>query len=126
MSKKTNKRQRKEGGKWIKQNMRLAIYIRDDFSCVYCGSQENLSLDHVTPYSKGGDDKHNNLVTSCCRCNSSRGNKSIFDFATLETCKIIVERITKNIHPFNHLAVENIKTFGGYTKAKNAMLEGLH
>ena len=126
MSKQTSKRQRKEGGKWIKQNMRLAIYIRDDFSCVYCGSQENLSLDHVTPYSKGGGDKHNNLVTSCCSCNSRRGNKSIFDFATLDTCKAILERITKNIHPFNNIAVKQIKLHGGYTKAKNAMIEGLH
>jgi 5-methylcytosine-specific restriction endonuclease McrA len=32
-----------------------------DHKCAYCGSEENLTLDHVTPQSKGGSDTTDNL-----------------------------------------------------------------
>ena len=40
-----------------------------------------LSLDHVTPHSHGGGNEASNLVTACSRCNSSRGNRRVEDFA---------------------------------------------
>lgn len=40
-----------------------------------------LTLDHLTPYSKGGSNDQKNLVTCCGRCNSSRGNCSVKTFA---------------------------------------------
>lgn len=65
--------------KWITPMLRLAIYHRDGFRCVYCRkprlknySGENLSLDHVVPRSAGGTDDPTNLVTCCRSCNSSR------------------------------------------------------
>lgn len=42
---------------------------------------ERLTLDHLLPYSKGGSNLHTNLVTCCCRCNSSRGNRPVQAFA---------------------------------------------
>ena len=41
--------------------------------CVYCGSIENLSVDHLFPRIKGGADNVENLVCSCKSCNSSKG-----------------------------------------------------
>jgi len=74
-----------QGMNWIRQEKRLAIYLRDGLSCCYCGaSVENgtqLSLDHVKPHSKGGSNHADNLVTCCCRCNSSRGNRAMATFA---------------------------------------------
>ena len=33
---------------------RQNIYRRDGHKCIYCGSKNNLTLDHVTPKCKGG------------------------------------------------------------------------
>lgn len=75
-----------QGMNWIRQEKRLAIYLRDGLACVWCGhSVENgasLSLDHLTPHSKGGSNKETNLVTACDRCNCSRGNRSVTDFSS--------------------------------------------
>lgn len=51
------------------------IFLRDNFRCVYCGATEKLSLDHVHPVSRGGDNSIDNLVTACRSCNSSKGAK---------------------------------------------------
>lgn len=75
------------GSHWIRPEKRLAIYIRDDFTCMYCGRSlkdaqpEELNLDHLMPRSVGGGNEARNLVTACKRCNSSRGNKLITEFA---------------------------------------------
>ena len=45
--------------------------------CVYCGSTENLSVDHLFPRIKGGADHVENLVCSCKSCNSSKGKKDL-------------------------------------------------
>lgn len=53
---------------------RALIYKRDDHECQYCGSRENLTIDHVIPRSKGGQDTWDNLVTCCSSCNHKKGN----------------------------------------------------
>lgn len=58
--------------KWFRD----AIYDRDGWACFYCGDPEDLTLDHVTPQSRGGDDSEENLVTCCRVCNSSKGDKT--------------------------------------------------
>ena len=72
------------GMNWIRQEKRLAIYLRDDLCCAYCGSTiedgATLSLDHLTPRSKGGSNEATNLVTCCTKCNSSRGNRPVKTF----------------------------------------------
>ena len=74
-----------QGMNWIRQEKRLAIYLRDGLSCAYCGASTEggaiLSLDHVKPHSKGGSNHESNLVTCCSRCNSSRGARPVADFA---------------------------------------------
>jgi hypothetical protein len=74
-----------QGAKWLTRERRLALYIRDGLACVWCGQGIEdgiqLSLDHITPKSHGGDDTNKNLMTACKRCNSSRGNRSVEDFS---------------------------------------------
>lgn len=53
---------------------RQNIFKRDRMKCVYCGSKEALTLDHVIPKSLGGRDTWDNLVTACQKCNSKKGN----------------------------------------------------
>lgn len=53
------------------------VYKRDGFQCVYCGSKEKLTIDHVIPRSKGGRDSWKNLATACESCNSKKGDTVI-------------------------------------------------
>jgi hypothetical protein len=52
--------------------------------CVFCGSQEHLSTDHLIPKARGGDDSADNLVLACRTCNSSRGDKGVFEWLGLK------------------------------------------
>jgi 5-methylcytosine-specific restriction endonuclease McrA len=55
---------------------RQNIFKRDSNQCVYCGTREDLTIDHVVPRSAGGKDNWYNLVTACQRCNSKKGNQT--------------------------------------------------
>ena len=57
---------------------RRALFARDGWRCVYCGSSGGrLTLDHVVPRSKGGESIWENVVTSCAPCNLRKGNRTI-------------------------------------------------
>ena len=75
-----------QGSKWIRPEKRLAIYLRDGLACCYCGEVIEdgigLSLDHLEAHSNGGNNHETNLVTSCRRCNSARGNRDYREFVT--------------------------------------------
>jgi hypothetical protein len=43
--------------------------------CAYCGSEENLTIDHIVPRSKGGADFTKNVVCCCHSCNQSKGHE---------------------------------------------------
>lgn len=58
---------------------RQNIYLRDGFTCQYCGRTLNrtqLNLDHVVPRSQGGRTSWENVVCSCVRCNLSKGGRT--------------------------------------------------
>lgn len=55
---------------------RNRIYKRDGNQCVYCGSNKNLTLDHVIPKSRGGKNEWTNLVTSCFKCNLKKADRT--------------------------------------------------
>ena len=42
-------------------------------ACCYCGSREHLSVDHLIPTKRGGENSGDNLVWACRSCNSSKG-----------------------------------------------------
>jgi 5-methylcytosine-specific restriction endonuclease McrA len=52
------------------------LFKRDDHTCQYCGSEKDLTIDHVIPRSKGGKTNWKNLVTACHRCNTMKGDKT--------------------------------------------------
>jgi len=53
---------------------RRAVFARDGWTCQYCGSRSNLTVDHVVPRSKGGASSWENIVASCAPCNRRKGN----------------------------------------------------
>lgn len=57
----------------IPQWIRELVYERDEYRCVECAATEDLTLDHIYPWSLGGSDDPHNLRTLCRPCNSSKG-----------------------------------------------------
>jgi len=55
---------------------RKAIFTRDKHTCAYCNAKENLTVDHIIPQSRGGENVWENLITSCLRCNLKKGNRT--------------------------------------------------
>jgi len=58
---------------------RQNIFMRDKFSCQYCGKKHDrndLNIDHVIPRSRGGKTTWENVVCSCVRCNTKKGNRT--------------------------------------------------
>lgn len=64
----------------ISERMRFRILLRDGFQCQSCGASPlkdrgvELHVDHILPWSKGGETEENNLHTKCKRCNLGKGN----------------------------------------------------
>ena len=55
---------------------RKNILSRDKQSCQYCGkSNLKLTIDHIIPRGRGGQDLWENLVAACKQCNQIKGNK---------------------------------------------------
>ena len=50
------------------------LYRRLPNRCIYCGSTKNLTIEHLTPLSRGGTNEMENLGLSCHRCNNSKGH----------------------------------------------------
>lgn len=55
---------------------RQNIFKRDDFQCLYCDSEKDLTIDHVIPSSRGGNNTWQNLATCCKHCNETKDNKT--------------------------------------------------
>ena len=52
------------------------LFKRDADLCLYCARPfptRELTRDHITPLSKGGQDVWNNVATACRRCNNHKG-----------------------------------------------------
>ncbi len=48
---------------------------RDNQECQYCGeTKKPLTIDHVIPRNKGGQDTWENLVAACAKCNTKKGD----------------------------------------------------
>jgi hypothetical protein len=53
--------------------VRSKVMERDGYQCVECEATDWLTLDHIWPYSKGGQDTVENLRVLCRSCNSAKG-----------------------------------------------------
>ena len=61
--------------KWHKISKK--VFARDNYTCQYCGKVGGkLEVDHIMPFSRGGSDDINNLVTACRKCNRQKHDKT--------------------------------------------------
>ena len=86
-----NERIRKTNGfssRYVSNQTKMNVLVRDDHKCQVCSSTENLEFDHIIPVSKGGSSEADNLQLLCRSCNRSKRAKSHDEFATLKTGNI--------------------------------------
>jgi len=64
-------------------------FIQSEKACIYCGSTEDLTWDHIVPKSLVINDRCSacdkiqgvhNLIWACKRCNSEKGTKGVYRF----------------------------------------------
>jgi hypothetical protein len=64
----------------ISDRQRFRILVRDGFRCKSCGASPliqpgvELHVDHILPWSKGGETTDDNLGSKCKQCNLGKGN----------------------------------------------------
>jgi 5-methylcytosine-specific restriction endonuclease McrA len=56
---------------------RFNLFLRDEFTCQYCGAKDGLTFDHIVPRSRGGRTTWTNVVASCGPCNLRKGSKTL-------------------------------------------------
>jgi HNH endonuclease len=59
----------------IPEEIRVAVWRRDEGKCVRCDSRENLEYDHIIPVSKGGSNTARNIELLCEKCNREKGGR---------------------------------------------------
>ena len=64
----------------ISDKLRYQVLKKDNFKCCACGaspakdSSVELHIDHIIPFSKGGDTTIDNLQTLCSKCNFGKSD----------------------------------------------------
>ncbi len=112
------------GSGWINKTNRLAIYLRDNFECAYCGSNlreynpNNITLNHLVCRSRGGSDHFTNLVTACRKCNQGRMTKPFREYAAPGAVDRIMRQRRRSMERFVQMAKALMSG-----KAKNDALE---
>ncbi|MEM1265981.1 MAG: HNH endonuclease [Pseudomonadota bacterium] len=56
---------------------RFNLFLRDEFTCQYCGARGDMTFDHVLPRAKGGRTSWSNVVAACGPCNLRKGSKTL-------------------------------------------------
>lgn len=75
--------QRRSTSRSINLQLRFKVLQRDDFRCRACGASPavtpgiRLEVDHIVPWSKGGETVIDNLQTLCFACNQGKSNHHV-------------------------------------------------
>lgn len=89
---------------------RAELFARDAWTCVYCGAvfePAQLSLDHVQPRSRGGDNSPGNTVTCCLTCNARKGRQRLAEFLLADPVALAnFRRLARHVWPRHLRALE--------------------
>ena len=97
-------------GVCLRKDLRLAIYLRDRFACLYClkdlhgAAPADVTLDHANPQADGGSNAPGNLFTACRSCNCSRKDAPLYRFASPGMLAHIRRNLARPIAPYRELA----------------------
>lgn len=106
------------GGHWITALKRLAIYLRDNFTCQYCHTNlhnakpRDITLDHIVPLDQylllhdtaDGFNEADNLVCACKKCNAAKGGRTLEDFMKGNLGRMLIIYVQASLEPNFKLA----------------------
>ena len=101
---------RRYKGVCVRPEKRLAIYLRDHFTCAYCGKDlhgakaSNITLDHVMAHAIGGSQDPRNLVMVCRSCNSRRKDMPLRKFVDSVPLNEVRKRTRRSYNRYHALA----------------------
>ena len=61
----------------VPDSIRAVVLVRDGGRCRKCRRSINLQMDHIVPFSKGGQTEESNLQTLCRRCNRAKSKQLV-------------------------------------------------
>lgn len=70
----TQKLADQRASRYIAEDVKKTVMLRDGFQCKRCGRKDDLNFDHIVPHSRGGDSSEENIQLLCGRCNRRKAN----------------------------------------------------
>lgn len=107
-----------------RQQWRNSIKEAWNNRCAYCGKppidDESITIDHVRPKSKGGEDRTSNCIPACAECNQDKSSQDwiawfrMQEFYTIESEWRIRQWLSGGIHEFGPYDEEDAKKLDDY------------
>ena len=86
----------------IEQGLSWRVFKRDGYQCRYCGKDGlPMTVDHLVLWEVGGPSIEENLVTSCRRCNKTRGSRSYEDWLNHGYYLKVSKNLTDEVRDLN-------------------------
>jgi hypothetical protein len=70
----------------MSRNIQQKIWARDGFRCMFCNRKMGdvkLTIDHFVPLELGGEDKPDNYISTCSKCNKDKGSMTPANYCFL-------------------------------------------
>lgn len=95
----------------IDQRISWKVFQRDNYTCRYCGKTGiPLTVDHLVLWEEGGCSIEENLLTSCKKCNKTRGNMEYVDWLNSDKYNRIAKDLTDDIRLANEEIIDTLGT----------------
>jgi len=86
------------------------VFKRDNYTCRYCGKDDvPLTVDHLVLWKNGGPSIEENLVSSCKKCNKTRGDIEYADWLESDKYLELSKNLSLDVKRFNKFLVETLK-----------------
>jgi len=93
------------------------VFKRDGYKCRYCAADDKpLTVDHIITWEEGGATHEKNLLSSCRKCNKTRGNISYEEWLMSDYYKRVSQNLTEEVRTENLLIIHEL---GSLPRLKN-------
>lgn len=104
----------------IEQGISWRVYHRDGYKCRYCGKEGiPMTVDHLVLWEVGGPSIEENLVTSCRKCNKTRGRIPYADWLNHSYYRKVSVNLTQEIRALNLSLVDTLDSIPLRTHVKS-------
>lgn len=95
------------------------VFRRDKYECRYCGiNHVPLTVDHIITWETGGATHVDNLLTSCKKCNRTRGNTPYDEFLKSDYYKGKMEYLRNGVIQLNEAIVAELSNLPRVAKVR--------